>query len=433
MVHSFLNEYYECLLLNLINVNTVTPMETNSPSENLRALNIYKTAAHKLGFKTIYLKSPSKEDVLTDKTPQIVIQHYESMGETFLSSQPNLVLEYGNAKHINQTIMFNFHIDTVEGYIPGSYKNGVFTGRGAVDMKGPAVALLAGIDAALKEVPSLKDNTRILIQAVSGEEGGAMGIYGTKLMCQKGYLGSLNIFVEPTEGYFIDKSTTSMTANIVVKGEDSTDDAPNSGHNATLILGFLAQSMMKPLSEKLNAIGAKICLSGLYTGSMHNKIYGSGSLKFNFAYPSIEVQKIIEREVEATYHQSLREFKDKFRDTVEITRTVNTIEDITELKWLKKGLPVLNNRNNFFERLLYDAGLKRLPSQLSNKAFTCDAMWAQKENNYTIVYGPGSLEKNHAHSNNEFINKNQLESFCNDIKNILLCFNKNSQKQKVII
>ncbi|MEC1291084.1 M20/M25/M40 family metallo-hydrolase [Bacillus mojavensis] len=422
-------EYYVNLLTNLLNIDTTTPMETGVAGHHEYALKRYAEAASHLGFKPVYFAPPMEEDILRSEIPGAVKEMYAKMGDAFLSSQPNLVMELGDSHEREATIMFNFHIDTVEGYEMASYRNESFFGRGAVDMKGPAVALLAGLQAALEEAPSLTGNMKLIIQAVSGEEGGAMGVYGTKLLCERGYVGALNVFIEPTERLFFDHSTTSMTAQITVDGNDSTDDAPAVGHNATLVLGFLAQFMTKALSKRLNNTDAKMCLSGLHTGRMHNKVYGSGVLKWNFAYSSMEQHNLIEKLVEDSYSEALKAFVLQFADVPDAAKTVREIDSICTLTWVKKELPVLNNKNETKRALLEKSGLKLLPKYMQSKVFTCDAMWAQGDEMYTVVYGPGSLETNNAHGENEYIEKAELEKFSMDIKKLILYVNEKTKKR----
>src|SRR5712692_8801428 len=70
-------------------------------------------------------------------------------------------------------VMFNVHLDTVAGGASPSFDGGRFLGRGAIDAKGPAVALLAGMRTAAEAEPGIADGSSVLIQAVAGEEGGA--------------------------------------------------------------------------------------------------------------------------------------------------------------------------------------------------------------------------------------------------------------------
>lgn len=423
MSNLLFSDVYQSFLLKLLKSNTISPMETGKRSNIPEALHEFSKFSERiLGFKNIYFERPYL-DLTNHDIPITILDHVNNMGDEFFNNQPNMVLELGESKDDVTTIMFNFHIDTVDGFLPVTLENDIFYGRGAVDMKGPAVALLAGIAAAVNESPSILKNIRILIQAVSGEEGGAMGVYGTKILCEKGYLGDLNIFVEPTEDYYFDRSTSTMTLQISVNGKDSTDDAPHLGDNSTLLLGYLAQNMLKSLSSTLNNDETKICLSGIHTGHMHNKVYGNGTLKFNFAYATEEAQQKIEVSVLQAYESACKNFILEFKDIKEAQHLIKSLKNKCEYKWIKKGLPVLNNRNDYYENILNEVGLKRLPKSLTEKAFTCDAMWAQQNNNYTIVYGPGSLAKNNAHGTNEFIELLKLEKYSQNIKAILLHLN----------
>nr|WP_225445707.1 M20/M25/M40 family metallo-hydrolase [Paenibacillus arenosi] len=322
-------------------------------------------------------------------------------------------------------------MDTVDGSFPVTYDGETFVGRGAVDMKGPGVALLAGIEAALRDKPDLTDSYTIIIQCVSGEEGGAMGVYGTKVLVDQGWYGRLNVFAEPSNGVYFDKSTTSMTARIVVEGKDATDDAPHSGHNATLLLGFIAQQLFANLSVPITEAGGKMCLAGLHTGQMHNKVYGSGQLLMNFAYLSTEAGQQFRLWIEDAFADAVHRFSDTFSTIAGSALTAKDREQICRLEWVKQGLPVLNNRDESLERFLGALGLERSPDDHLHETFTCDAMWAQREESYTIVYGPGSLEKNLAHADGEWITRQQLEEYANSIRHLLLSYVTIVQDQSV--
>lgn len=386
----------------------------------------------RLGFCPIYFGSPSPSWLEDPLVPLSVKQAYERLGSRFLDSQKNLVMELGQPESAKPTVMFNFHLDTVGGTWPVTFGQGRFEGRGAVDMKGPAVALLAGIEGALEADPNLSEKVRILIQSVSGEEGGAMGVYGTRGLAKEGFIGDLNLFVEPTGGYYFDRSTTSMTARIAVDGLDSTDDCPEKGQNATLLLGFLAQRITRLLSKGLESQGVKWCVAGIHTGTMHNKVYGSGSLWFNLAYPSETAARIAQEELSQAYRQALRDFKHDFQEIREAQSMIKGLEERCRLEWIKKGLPVLENRSPKWEAILKDAGICRLPEEMDAQRFTCDAMWVQEEGVYTVVFGPGSLEKNHAHAENEFIEERELEHFAQQIKRLLLCISEKTSDLKSV-
>ncbi|MGF7047244.1 acetylornithine deacetylase [Paenibacillus sp. DS2015] len=416
-------EEYSTLLMRLLQINTISPLELKQPSEIAQAQEEYaKFAVERLGCEIVFHSPPEPLELEADMLPLSVSECATEMGPVFWESQPNLVLRWGPERPVEETLMFNFHMDTVDGVLPVSYKDGRFTGRGAVDMKGPGVALLAGIAGALRDHPTWLDEFSLLIQCVSGEEGGAMGVYGTKLLADQGWLGSLNLFAEPSDGVFFDQSTTSMTARIDIHGQDSTDDAPQAGHNATLLLSYLAEHMLARLAGPIEGAGGKMCLAGIHTGMMHNKVYGTGRLLINFAYHSIEGGRRIRQLVEEAVHQLLKQFAIEFSGIAPARYTAEAAEDICELTWVKQGLPVLNNRHPEWEAFLDGLGWLRNPDGMIGQAFTCDAMWAQHSVNYTIVYGPGSLGNNLAHAEGEFVTLDDLERYASEIRKLLITY-----------
>ncbi|MFC0562545.1 M20/M25/M40 family metallo-hydrolase [Halalkalibacter alkalisediminis] len=418
------------LLLDLLEMNTVSPMETGRLSEIPRAQKMYANyAVEKSGgnCEIVYHQSPDPSILTLEDVPISIRECAHQLGHLFWENQSNLVLRFGQKRPVEKTIMFNFHIDTVDGMFPVTFDGETYRGRGAVDMKGPGVALLAGIQAAVSQKADLLDDTSILIQCVSGEEGGAMGFYGTKQLADKGYIGRFNLFAEPSGGVYFDRSSTSMTARIDVFGQDSTDDAPDQGHNATLLLGYVAQRLMKELPEQIEKEGGKMCLAGLHTGNMHNKVYGSGQLLLNFAYVTTESGRQIKAWVEEAFLAAVNRFRIEFSSVPTAAATVKEAKDISQLTWIKQGLPVLMNRHAELEHFLGSLGLKRNPDDQVEKAFTCDAMWVQANDVYTVVYGPGSLEGNLAHAKGEYINKRDLERYASFIYNLLLKYSAIAQ------
>lgn len=275
------------LLLELLRLPTVTPMETRQPSAIERAQVLLADRAAELGFE-IELHEPASSAALrAPGVPLQVLEAAERMGPgDFLACQPNMVLRLGPPRELERTLMLNAHLDTVGGHVPVGLRDGVFSGRGAVDMKGPAVALLAALGAALAQRPDLTDGTTVLLQLVAGEESGAMGSYGTRVLVERGLTGRLNVFAEPSGGVYFDSCTASMTARIRVDGNGSTDDEPEAGENATLLLGYVAAELAARLDAPVAAAGAKVCIGGLATGTMHDRVYGEGTLMVNLAYPT---------------------------------------------------------------------------------------------------------------------------------------------------
>lgn len=409
-------------LLSLMRTNTVTPMESGHPGELVRAMDMYADAARDVGLERLFYAHPPQEILNDPSCPRQVLEVYALMGDEFLRSQPSQVLSIGSAQVRERTLMFNVHLDTVSEYLPVSHENGNVFGRGAVDMKGPAVALLAGIGRALASNPLIIDDMRILLQCVAGEEGGAMGVYGSKWLAEMGFTGGLNIFCEPSDGVFFDKSTTSMTLRCDVQGQGATDDAPASAHNASLLLGYIAQYFAEHLAPLIFDGGGKLTLGGVTTGATHNRVFGSGSLYFNFAYGSTQFGEDILHLVQTCIQDCLQDFSRTFKGNPIGAKTVADLDNILDVQWLKKGMPVLNNRDPEMEELLYGAGLIRSGDEQASQAFTCDAMWVQGQGGYTIVFGPGGLESNGAHTNEEFITRQSLENYAKDIFSIINAF-----------
>ena len=289
--------------------------------------------------------------------------------------------------------MFNVHLDTVAGHVPPAFDGRRFTGRGAVDAKGPAVALLAGLRAAASH-PAVGRDVTVLLQAVAGEEGGALGTYGTRPLLEAGHHGRLNVFCEPTGLRALPRATASMTARITVTGEDAVDDHPDAGHNATVLLGFLAQHLAAHLDGAVP--GARVCLAGLHTGRTHNRVHGAGTLLVNLSYRTTADGRHLKAAVTRHVTGGLLRFTELFASTREFARTARDATDITRLGWDKHGLPALDNGDAWAEALLARAGAR--PAN-GDPGFTCDAIWAAGlDDAFTAVLGPGDLATNHAHA-----------------------------------
>jgi hypothetical protein len=282
------------------------------------------------------------------------------------------------------------------------------------------VALLAGIRAARRHRRALGRDIGVLVQAVAGEEGGAMGVFGTRPLVQRGFTGRLNVFCEPTGGRFLPRSTAAMTARIVVDGSDAIDDRPGGGHNASVLLGFLAQHLGRALDPA--ASEAAVCVAGLHTGTQHNKVYGSGSLLLNIGYASPTAAHRLEQLLQDALEEGLKEFASAFAGTELFDRTAADAAAITCLEWRKHGLPVLDDRDAWGHALLRDrAGIPPWPA--AEPPFTCDAIWmAQVPGACTVVLGPGDLAANNAHASGEFASAAELADFAAAVSRLLIAF-----------
>ena len=408
------------LLLHLLELPTAGPLEGDGEPRLWDAQRAYAEAARPLGFEVLHHAAADPAE-LTDEQVPLAVRGAVDEDPGFLAVQPSLVLALGPELPQADTVMFNVHLDTVAGTEPVGFDGTQFTGRGAIDAKGPAVALLAGIRAALDAAPALAAGTRVLVQAVSGEEGGAMGVFGTRPLIRRGWYGRLNLFCEPTGMRLLPRSTAAMTACVRVDGDDAIDDRPAAGHNATVLLGHLAQRLATRLPER--AGGGQVCVAGLHTGHLHNRVYGTGRLLLNCSYPDSAAGQALAARLEREVADGIREFTALHGGHHDLARTAADAAAITRVEWHKRGLPALTPADDpWAVRLLErDSGLSRWPDD--EPAFTCDALWAAGlPGAYTAVLGPGDLGRNHAHAAGEYADLSDLDAFAGAVSGVLVRF-----------
>jgi acetylornithine deacetylase len=407
--------HWQSALSDLLKIDTRNPLETGRLSDLTAAQEQVAELALGVGFEVAHLAPAPAESLQRSYVPKTVQDAAEQFGPEFLDSQFNLVLRIGPPQPVERTLVINWHIDTVDGCWPASLEEGVFSGRGAVDDKGPGIAALAGVASAVRAQPELLDSMQIFVQSVAGEEGGAMGVYGTKALVDGGFVGRLNIFAEPTNGVYFNAATSTMTARVDVSGEGSTDDFPGDGVNATVLLSSICHSMARQLAGPFEGSGLKACIGGIHTGTMHNRVYGTGSLHMNFAYADEAKALFIESLVDEAFANALRDFEREFATTRLFARTATRALGNCRMTWVKKGLPALANRDSAMENILRRAGWMGCPAKNADEAFTCDAIWAQGPGRYAVVFGPGSLKTNHAHAEGEYITVGELEQYARQI------------------
>jgi acetylornithine deacetylase/succinyl-diaminopimelate desuccinylase-like protein len=411
------------LLTTLLRMPTAGPLEVGPdvPVELWAAQQAYARAAAELGFAVLRHAAPRPEE-LPELTPRAV-RDALAADPGFLASQPSLVLRLGPPAPA-ATVMFNVHLDTVAGLEPVRVEGSRVYGRGATDAKGPAVALLAGVRAALTTEPAVATELAVLVQVVAGEEGGALGVFGTRPLVELGFTGDLNVFCEPTGRRLLDRCTAAMTACVRVDGEDAIDDEPAAGHNASVLLGSLAGHLAETLPTVLPCEPAgdgQVCVAGLHTGLLHNRVYGSGKLLLNLTYGSAATADRLAAAVDQEVRAGLAAFTERFAGSPLLARTAADAAAVTSVEWLKRDLPALappEPARAAVDRLAAATGLARWPA--GQPAFTCDAIWAgSRPGTLTVVLGPGDLAGNHAHTAGEFADLVELERFAADVARLL--------------
>ena len=402
------------LLLRLLALPTAGPLETAEPARLWDAQFAYADSA--AGFKVLHHAPADLADVRRPDVPTPVRLAARQPG--FLDEQPSLVLRLGPERPRERTVMFNVHLDTVAGWEPVSFDGAVFRGRGAIDAKGPAVALLAGIRAAAARDPRVGGEVSVLVQAVAGEEGGAMGTFGTRPLVDRGYVGALNVFCEPTGLRYLTRATASATAAVRVAGRGSIDDRPGDGHNATVLLGFLAQHLA---TELIGDADGHACVAGLHTGTAHNRVYGTGDLMVNLAYATPAAGARLTGTLDRAVADGLERFAKLFADVPDLALTAADAHRVTTVDWLKRGLPTLRTQSPELDACMTAAAIPRWPAD--EPAFTCDAIWlADVPGTATAILGPGDLAANHAHADGEFATLAELTAFAGQVSRLLCSF-----------
>lgn len=409
-------------LLALLAHDTVNPLEGGDPAGLAAAQECFAAGAHRRGLPTRHHGAPPPNFLDLPGVPDSVRQAAAADPAGFLRAQPSLVVGSPRVHDPRRRLVFNFHMDTVGPHIPPRLERGVVHGRGAVDDKGPGVAALLGVAAAFDAVPELAEQIEVLVAAVPGEEGGAMGVYGTRWLVESGVTGRLMVFAEPTGGRALDACSATMTPLVAVHGTGSTDDHPYDGHNATLALAHVAGLLTERVAPVAERLGAKFCVAGLATGPAHNRVYGSGELRLNIAYYDDRCAAELAAAVEATMATAGDELRRRFAGNPVTRRLAGDWESVVRLRWLKRGLPALANRDATMEQVLAGAGFARHDGIADATAFTCDAIWAAGTGRYVVACGPGTLDGNGAHTDREHVALADLEDYAGRCRDLVLGF-----------
>jgi acetylornithine deacetylase/succinyl-diaminopimelate desuccinylase-like protein len=409
------------LLRRLVAIPSVSPLEGGDPAATVEAQELFADTARALGFHILLHRAPPPSVLDQDVTP-LSVRHMD------VSAQPSVVVArgYGGPRRI----VINFHMDTVGPHLPPHLDGGVLRGRGAADAKGPGVAALLGAAAAFASTPWLEGTIEVRITSVPGEEGGAMGVYGTRWLTGLGHTGRLMIFAEPTGGRAMDTCTATMTLAIGVQGDDATDDYPADGHNATVGLGFLAAALAGRLAP---VPGATVTIAGLHTGTAHNRVYGSGRLLVNIAYRDEAGGREMRRRAESVLADAAAEFRARYADNPVCARLAADWDRVVAAEWLKCGLPTLANRDAKMERLLAASGFPRHDPEADGPAFTCDAIWAgggRPGERHVVVCGPGQLAANGAHTEREHIRLADLDDYLTKISRLLAGYGQLAREEQ---
>jgi hypothetical protein len=177
-----------------------------------RAQDMYAILAEGLGMRTVFSSS------VTPKKPLAA-----SGKASWLLNQPHRVLEIGKGD-VQHTLMFHFHMDTLGPHLPSSIHDGqddtILCGRGMLDSKGPAVALLAALGEILQQRPDIFEHIRIVIQMAGSAKECPMGQQNAVDLAQHGLYGHLNVFMQADDARHFETCTLARRETLAFATSD---------------------------------------------------------------------------------------------------------------------------------------------------------------------------------------------------------------------
>lgn len=399
-------------LLRFLDTASVSPLEGGDPKETRRAQEQFTGFARDLGFDVAWDVADLGALLADPSTPAPVREH--ARDQAWLDDQPIVAATLGDPG-APRSLVVDAHVDTVSPHLPVTLRDGTVRARGAVDDKGPAVAATCGVAAAYRRDPDLARRVRTTVLSVPGEEGGAMGSYGTRPALDRLGPASLLLFAEPTGLTTHDTAFATMTLQVAVDAPDSTDDFPYRHANATVVLGVITAELARGLREFAEDERLRCCVAGLHTGLRHNRVYGSGTLLVNIGYCDTALGAAVRDRVDDLLDDAVDRVARDFAGYRLGRAWAGELAGVVRRRWLKQGLPSLRNRSARWEAALAACGLGRLPGDQLTAAFTSDAIWGQGAAEYTVVCGPGGLDSHGAHTDDEHVSVAELEEYARRI------------------
>ena len=155
---------------------------------------VLRDVAEEMLLELLKAYSPSGHE---EKAIKILREYVLTLGfdDVHIDGVGNLIAEIGYG---DRSIALVGHIDTVPGELPVELSNGVVRGRGAVDAKGPLVAMFIGASLAKNHINLSKH--RVYAIAVVGEEGDSRG---AKELVKRGFKPNGIIIGEPSNNSIV--------------------------------------------------------------------------------------------------------------------------------------------------------------------------------------------------------------------------------------
>ena len=305
-----------------------------------------------------------------EKAVKVLYNYALSLGfsNVIIDDVGNLIAEIGYG---NKSIALIGHIDTVPGELPVQFDGYKVTGRGAVDAKGPLVAMFVGASLT-KSIINL-EKYKVYAIAVVGEEGDSRG---AKRLIEKGFKADGIIIGEPSNNTIVLGYRGSLKVDIICSSSPSHTSSPPVEASAC---EKLIDIWLKIKSEynAFRATGNSASLLHLCCGERS---------RFN-VYP-IHGSMLID--VRVSINSSIDEAKNEIMNIVgKYSGCVARILDYTQ--------PIKVSINSSIVRAVVRAMLRNGGRpRFSYKLGTSDMnILAICSNNNIVAYGPGKSELSH--------------------------------------
>jgi LysW-gamma-L-lysine carboxypeptidase len=179
--------------------------------------NALKSLALEMLVDLLKAYSPSGHE---EKAIKILHEYASILGfdKVYTDDAGNLIAELGYGE---KSIALVGHIDTIPGELPVIINNDAVAGRGAVDAKGPLIAMFIGASLAKKHIDL--DKFRVYAIAVIGEEGDSKG---ARELIKKGFKSSGIIIGEPSNNSIVLGYRGSMKVRIKCSSSPSHASSP---------------------------------------------------------------------------------------------------------------------------------------------------------------------------------------------------------------
>lgn len=306
-----------------------------------------------------------------ERATKILYEYARSLGfdNINIDSVGNLIAEIGYGK---KSIALVGHIDTVPGEIPVEFNGHSVRGRGAVDAKGPLVAMFVGASLA-KKVINL-DRYRVVAVAVVGEEGDSRG---AKELIKNNFKADGIVIGEPSNNSIVLGYRGSMKIEIVCESKPWHTSSPSQEPSACdKIVDIWTKIRNGYSSFNAQSNSAVVLYIGCGKRERYNVYPTQGDLLLDIRVSVDGSIDAVERDIAGI----VRNYSKCSYRVIDFTLPIKVSVNNTIVRSLTRALI----RSGIKPRFVYKLGTSDM-----NILYVCTY------NNNIVAYGPGRSELSH--------------------------------------